>query len=136
MFRNMYSATAHKEVHGDARMMPAETLLEMATINGARVALWDDQIGSLEAGKRADLILADADQPEMQPIHNPVSNLVYSASGAAVDTTIVDGRVLMEGRRLLTIDLPRIIAEAKERGPAIARRAGLDVAARPAWPIE
>ena len=135
MIRNMYSATAHKEVHGDARLMPAETLLEMATANGARVAQWEDEIGSLEAGKRADMILIDTQRPEMQPVHNPVSNIVYSASGACVDTTIVDGRVLMEGRRLLTIDLPRVVAEARDRGPAIARRAGMEAFARPTWPV-
>jgi 5-methylthioadenosine/S-adenosylhomocysteine deaminase len=136
MFRNMYLEGTHKEVHHDARLVPAETVLEMATRTGARVALWDDEIGSLEPGKRADLILIDADRPEMQPVHNPVSNLVYSANGACVDTTIVDGRVLMEGRRVLTLDAPRILAEARLRVPEIVRRAGMEAFARPRWPIE
>jgi 5-methylthioadenosine/S-adenosylhomocysteine deaminase len=136
MFRHMYQMSAHKEVHHDARLMPAETALEMATRNGARVALWDDEIGSLEAGKRADLVLVDVERPEMQPVHNPVSNLVYSASAACVDTTIVDGRVLMEGRRVLTLDAPRILAEAKRRAPDIVRRAGMEAFARPSWPID
>jgi 5-methylthioadenosine/S-adenosylhomocysteine deaminase len=135
MFRNMYSATAHKEFHLDARLMPAETLLEMATVGGARVALWEDEIGSLEAGKRADIVLVDADRPEMQPIHNPVSNLVYSASAGCVDSTIVDGRVLMEGRRVLTVDMPRIVEEARRRAPEIAKRAGMEAFARPKWPV-
>jgi 5-methylthioadenosine/S-adenosylhomocysteine deaminase len=131
----MYLMSAHKEVHQDARLMPAETALEMATRNGARVALWDDEIGSLEPGKLADLVLIDTDRPEMQPVHNPVSNLVYSASAACVDTTIVDGRVLMEGRRVLTLDAPRILAEARQRAPEIVRRAGMEAFARPRWPI-
>jgi 5-methylthioadenosine/S-adenosylhomocysteine deaminase len=135
MFRNMYLMSAHKEVHHDARLLPAETALEMATINGARVALWDDEIGSLEPGKRADMILVDAWRPEMQPVHNPVSNLVYSANAGCVDTTIVDGRVLMEGRRVKTLDTTRILEEASRRAPAIARRAGLDSVAKPRWPI-
>jgi 5-methylthioadenosine/S-adenosylhomocysteine deaminase len=135
MFRNMYLEGAHKEVHHDARLLPAESVLEMATRNGARVALWDDEIGSLEPGKRADVILVDTDRPEMQPVHNPVSNLVYSANGACVDTTIVDGRVLMEGRRVLTLDAPRILSEATRRAPEIVRRAGMEAFARPRWPM-
>jgi 5-methylthioadenosine/S-adenosylhomocysteine deaminase len=135
MFRNMYLEGAHKEVHHDARLVPAETVLEMATRNGARVALWDDEIGTLEGGKRADVILVDADRPELQPVHNPFSNLVYSTNGAAVDTTIVDGRVLMEGRRVLTLDAARILDEARRRAPEIVRRAGMEAFARPRWPI-
>ena len=135
MIRNMFCVSIHKEIHQEASLMPAETALEMATINGARVALWDDEIGSLEAGKRADIVLINADQVGMLPLHNPVSNLVYSCNAACVDTTIVDGKVLMEGRRMLTVDEPKLLGEARRRGEAIAKRAGLEEFAKPRWPV-
>ena len=135
MIRNMYCAGIHKEIHQDAKLMPAEKALEMATIDGARVAQWEDEIGSLESGKRADLILIDTNKIEMLPMYNPVSNLVYSCNAANVDTTIVDGKVLMEGRRVLTVDEPKLLEETRKRGDAITKRAGLDQYRDPKWPI-
>ena len=97
MVRNMYLASCTaKDQHLDALLMPAETVVEMATRNGARAALWENEIGSLEAGKKADIVLFDAERPEWQPLHDPVSTLVYSATGASADTLIVDGKVVME----------------------------------------
>ncbi len=135
MIRNMYCAGIHKEIHQDARLLPAEKALEMATIDGARVAQWEDEIGSLEAGKRADLILINTNQVEMLPIYNPVSNLVYSCHAGNVDTTIVDGKVLMEGRQVLTIDENKLLEEIRRRGDEITNRAGLDQFRDPKWPV-
>ena len=75
---------AYKEVRANPRVMPPETGLEMATINGARAAGLADRIGSIEVGKGADLVIFDTGRPEWQPLINPVSNLVYSATGDSV----------------------------------------------------
>ena len=135
MIRNMYCAGIHKEIHQDARLLPAEKALEMGTIDGARVAQWDDEIGSLEAGKKADLVLINANQVEMQPMYNPVSNLVYSCHAGHVDTTIVDGKVLMEGRRVLTVNEDKLLEETRRRGDQITTRAGLDHVRHSSWPL-
>ena len=131
MIRNMYCAGIHKEIHQDARLIPAEKALEMGTIDGARVAQWEDEIGSLDAGKKADLVLINANQVEMLPMYNPVSNLIYSCHAGHVDTTIVDGKVLMEGRRVLTVNEDKLLEESRRRGDQITTRAGLDPCAQP-----
>ena len=84
----------------------------MATYNGAK-ALGIDA-GAIEVGKKADIILVDANQPNMTPMSNALSsNLVYSANGSNVDTTICNGKILMENRKLLTVDEGFILSEAK-----------------------
>ena len=75
------AACGYKEVRMNPRVMPPEHAIEMATINGAKAALWDKEIGSIEVGKAADIVLFDTLRPEWQPLINPVSNLVYSATG-------------------------------------------------------
>jgi 5-methylthioadenosine/S-adenosylhomocysteine deaminase len=97
--------------------------------------LWEDEIGSLEAGKKADIVLFDAQKPEWQPLHDPVSTLVYSATGASADTLIVDGQIIMEGRRVLTMDEEAVLEESQAAAESIAQRAGLDRLAAPRWPV-
>ena len=80
--------------------MPAETILEHLTIDGARSILYENEIGSLEIGKRADFLLFDLDRPEWVPLHNPISNLGHGASGDSVDTVVIDGSVIVEKRRI------------------------------------
>ena len=92
---------------------PAIQALRMATTNGYNT-LGIENSGSLEAGKFADLILLDFDKPHLTPNHNTVSNIVYAANGADVDTTIVRGRILMEGRELRTLDEEKILANFKD----------------------
>ncbi|MGI5819693.1 MAG: amidohydrolase family protein [Armatimonadota bacterium] len=99
---------------GDPTAVPAEAALEMATIGGARAIFLDYCIGSLEAGKRCDCILVDLDAPHMHPRHSLVSHMIYSAQAEDVKATIVDGKVLMRDRQLLTVDLPEIYARAAE----------------------
>lgn len=136
MVRNMYLASCTaKDQHLDAQLMPATAALEMATRNGARAALWEDEIGSLEAGKKADIVLFDAQRPEWQPLHDPVSTLVYSATGASADTLIVDGKIVMENRRVLTMDEESILKESQTAAENIARRAGIERLAFPRWPV-
>jgi 5-methylthioadenosine/S-adenosylhomocysteine deaminase len=118
----------------DPSIMPPETVLEMATLNGAKAALWSDQIGSLEVGKKADLAIFDTRKPEWQPVLNPLANLVYSARGGA-DTVICNGRILMENDVVLSIDEKRALAEAKQRGERIATDSGLWDLIKPKWPV-
>jgi 5-methylthioadenosine/S-adenosylhomocysteine deaminase len=118
----------------DPTVLPPETALEMATVNGAKAALWSDEIGALEIGKKADVAIFDMQSPEWQPVLNPIANLVYAARGGA-DTVLCDGRVLMRDKVVISIDEKRALKEAKERGARIAERAGLRDRIRPTWPI-
>ena len=98
----------------DPTLIPAAKALEMATIDGARALGLGEVTGSLETGKRADLVAIDIDRPHLTPMYDPVSHLVYAAKAADVTLTMVDGRVLMQDRRLLDMDLDEIIAQARE----------------------
>ena len=90
----------------------------MATRLGAEALLLGDAIGSIEPGKRADLVLYDLDTPEWRPLLNPVNNLVYAATGASVRTVLIDGRVVLDEGRLTTLDERALY----ERAEALARR--------------
>jgi 5-methylthioadenosine/S-adenosylhomocysteine deaminase len=126
---------AYKEVRLNTNVMPPERVVEMATINGARCALWDKEIGSLEEGKKADLTVFNAQTPAWQPLYNPISNLVYSASGSSVDTVICDGRILMEGRQLKTLNEVEIYKEVARLMPGILKKTKLQDKIQPKWPI-
>jgi 5-methylthioadenosine/S-adenosylhomocysteine deaminase len=118
----------------DPSIMPPETVLEMATINGAKAALWFDEIGSIEPGKKADIAIFDTRKPEWMPVLNPLANLVYSARGGA-DTVLCNGRILMEDGVVLTIDEKLALGEAKVRGERIATDSGLWDRIKPKWPM-
>ncbi len=126
---------AYKEVRLNTGVLPPERVIEMATINGARCALWDDEIGSLEVGKKADITIFDARTPQWQPLYNPLSNLVYSATGASVDTVLCDGKILMEGRQLKTINEEEIYEATDRLMPAILKKTGLQEKVKPKWPV-
>jgi len=111
--------------------MDAETVLELATINGARAIGLNKEIGSLEVNKRADLILISFRNPHLVPAYNPISHLVYAATGSDVDTVIIDGRVIMKNRRVLTLDEEKVIREASERGARLLERSGITI--KPKW---
>ena len=135
MFRVMYSVIARRDVNLDPTLVPPEQILEMATINGARTALWENEIGSLEPGKRADLIIIDTMRPEWLPLHNPISNLVHSASGDSVSTVIIDGKVVMRDRIINTVDEQKMLMQIDEAGLSISERSGVSRYAIPRWPI-
>ena len=121
--------------HLDPTVMPIERSLEMATINAARALGMADEIGSLEAGKRADIAVFDLRGPHMQVIHNPIANFVCCARGADAHTVMVDGQtVLSQGRFINFAGVDDVIEEATERGRAIATKAGVIDRARPIWP--
>lgn len=108
----------------DATVLPVEDALRMATSGGARALLLDDQIGTLEIGKKADIILVDHTAPHMQPTHHLLRTLVMCATPHDVRDVIVDGAVLMRDRRLTQVDEDEIIRKAAEHMDAIAERAG------------
>ncbi len=94
--------------------LPARQALRLATSGGARVLGWEKEIGSLIPGFKADLVVIDLDQPHLTPIYDPYSHLVYAATGADVQTVLVEGRVLVEDRRLLAFDLEETLGRARE----------------------
>jgi 5-methylthioadenosine/S-adenosylhomocysteine deaminase len=114
MFEAMRMASLlHKLQSADPRAVSAGTALEMATIRGARALGMESQIGSLEVGKRADLILVDVSGARQTPMYDPVSHLVYVARGDDVRTTIVNGRILMQDRRMRTLNEADVLREAR-----------------------
>ena len=110
MFSEMKSAALLAKLgDGDASALPAETVLSMATINGARALGMQDDIGSIEPGKWADLIAVDMVRPETQPLYHPISQLVYAADAAQVTHSWVGGVQLMNQRTFTHIDLSALL---------------------------
>jgi 5-methylthioadenosine/S-adenosylhomocysteine deaminase len=123
LFQEMDTAAKlHKVNRLDPTVMPAPAVLEMATLGGARVLGMEEEIGSLQVGKKADVIILDLNKPHLQPVYNIVSHLVYSATGADVRDVIIDGKVIMENRRLLTLDEGQILERMKGVKENILRR--------------
>jgi cytosine/adenosine deaminase-related metal-dependent hydrolase len=113
----------------DARLQPdvftARQALRAATIEGAKAAMWDDEIGSLEVGKKADFILFDLDHVEWTPFLDPLQALVYSASTASIAQTWVDGRALYRDGKVQGVDEQLLRAKARQLAAAAVKRAGL-----------
>lgn len=114
-----------KDARRDPQMFPAEMAYEMATLNGAKTLLLDEAVGSLESGKRADVVLHDTDRPEWRPLLNVMNQLVWSADGRGVDTVLVDGKVVVESGSCTTVDEAKLWADAQSMGESIAGRSGL-----------
>jgi len=108
------AAKLQKITRMDPRALPAEKVVEMATIDGARALHMDKEIGSLETGKKADLILVDTTAPHATPMYNVYSELVYALKASDVKTVIIGGRIVMQDRRMLTLNEPEILAKARE----------------------
>jgi 5-methylthioadenosine/S-adenosylhomocysteine deaminase len=124
----------HKGWRLDSTVVKAQEILRMATINGARCLLDGDLYGSLEAGKKADLIIINPDSVGMQPMHDPIANLVTSMHSTNVESTICNGKWLMRDRKILTFDEEAVLQEAKVRAAAIRSRAGIRMPDR--FPME
>jgi cytosine/adenosine deaminase-related metal-dependent hydrolase len=118
-----YVAKIHKLMAKDRRVMPAVRVVEMATIGGARALHMEDQIGSLEVGKLADVAIVDKDAINMIPMYDPYPALAYAATAGNVTTTIVHGRILMEDRRLLTVDIEKVKREVRALTEKIKKEA-------------
>jgi cytosine/adenosine deaminase-related metal-dependent hydrolase len=128
------AALQYKDARQDTRQIPAERALEMATLLGARALGLGEEIGSIEPGKRADLVLFDTQRPEWQALFNPVNNLVYNADGRSVHTVVVDGRVVVDAYRQAFVDEARLFSRVQEIGERLLARTGVDLP-RSRWPI-
>ena len=106
-------ALIHKGTHATPQCVSAVETFEMATINGAKALGLDKECGSIEKGKKADLVIWDMKQPSMWPKNDPVAALSYSANGSEADTVIIDGEITMESRKILTLDEERILHETQ-----------------------
>ena len=126
MFEAMrQTAFQQKLVTMDPRTVSAPEALEMATIGGARALGQGAKVGSLEVGKLADLIVVNMDRPRQLPLYDPVSQIVYVTRGDDVDSTIVNGKVLMRSRKMLTLDEAKVIADAKAASAQVRKAVGI-----------
>jgi 5-methylthioadenosine/S-adenosylhomocysteine deaminase len=128
-----FAALMQKGFHQDATIMTAEKVMEMATIDGARAVGLEAQIGSVEIGKKADMIVIDYENAFMTPIHNPVSAIVYSALGHEVSTVIIDGRFVMRDGVVTSVNEPAVRRQAQINADDLTRRAGSDRFKRRPW---
>jgi 5-methylthioadenosine/S-adenosylhomocysteine deaminase len=124
LFEEMHlAALVNKAINDNTESVPAQQVLRMATINGAKALGLEKEIGSLEVGKRADLILLDANKPHYFPRHNPVSSIAYSAQAGDVSTVLVNGKVLMENYEVKTIDVKETMREGERMAFDLVSRA-------------
>ena len=121
-----------KDARRDPTIFPAEQAYEMATLNGAKAMGLQDEIGSLEAGKKADLVFHDTNRPEWRPLLNVANQLVWSADGRGVHSVWVDGKRVVDNYRCTTIDEERFYAQVQESAEKIVARSGLPDKAK--WP--
>ena len=127
------AALLPRDARHDPAIMPPEHALEMATIGGAKAMRWDDEVGSIEVGKDADLVIFDTNDFDLRPLHNPITSLVYNATGHSVDTVIVGGDVLVRRKKLVHVDEEDIREQVAVIERRILKELGVD--ARPSWPI-
>lgn len=135
MFNEMkFAAILNKVKRSDPRVFPAWLSLRLATIESAKAIGLEHEIGSLKKGKKADIVIVNLQEPSMcpiytDPIRNIVPNLVYSARGNEVETVLIDGRVIMENRQMVTVDEKEAIRQAQEAADRISRRSREDIVA-------
>jgi cytosine/adenosine deaminase-related metal-dependent hydrolase len=135
MVRTMnMAAIQYKDARQDMGVIPAETALEMATLTGAQALGVGDVLGSIEPGKKADLVCFDTQRPEWQALWNPVNNLVYNADGRSIHTVVIDGRVVVDAYRQSFVDEGRLFAKVQEIGERLLARTGVAFP-RSRWPI-
>jgi cytosine/adenosine deaminase-related metal-dependent hydrolase len=125
-------AGLYKDARRDASLFSAEKAYEMATLGGARSIMAEDEIGSIEVGKKADLVLHDRLRPEWTPLLNVARQLVWSADGRGVHTVFVDGKKVVDDYRLTTIDEVALYKRAQTAGEAIVARGPFQD--RASWP--
>lgn len=130
-----FADMVHKGVNKDATIMTAEKALEMATIDAAAAIGREDELGSLETGKLADIVLLDLDHPHLTPNLHPPSTVVYQAQGFEVDTVICNGDVIMENRSVHGIneEYPNLMSRANEAAASISDRTGLTSMQNSPW---
>ena len=126
-------AALYKDVQMKESVLPAETVLEMATIRGAEALLLEKQIGSIEQGKKADFVLFDRDHPEWRPLLNIPGSLVYSVGESSIATVFVGGKVILDNRKMLNLDEDEIYRSADELSLKLLKRANIPLPSR--WPL-
>jgi 5-methylthioadenosine/S-adenosylhomocysteine deaminase len=121
MFEEMdFLAKLHKVIHLDPVALEARQVLMLATRGGAAAIGLGDRIGSLEAGKAADLLVIDTHKPHLIPMYDPASHLVYSANGSDVRDVIIDGKVVVKDRVLITMEIDAVMETLKRLTREIA----------------
>ncbi|HNU93319.1 MAG TPA: amidohydrolase [Bacillota bacterium] len=126
MFQTMKAAAIlHRAFELDSAAIDSATALRMGTIDAARAVGMEEEIGSIEPGKKADLIVVDLSRPEMVPSLSTFTNLLYCATGSAVETVMVDGRFVVKDRAMLTMDEPRVIEQANSVARELVEKADL-----------
>jgi 5-methylthioadenosine/S-adenosylhomocysteine deaminase len=122
MFQEMDTAAKlHKVVHHDPTVMDARTVVRMATCDGAKALCLDNTVGALTPGMKADIIIINLNRPHLTPLYNEYSHIVYAVNGSDVDTVLINGKVIMKNRTLLTIDENDIIEMVKETSQKIRK---------------
>jgi cytosine/adenosine deaminase-related metal-dependent hydrolase len=135
LVRVMYLAAAgHKDARENPLEIGAHKALEMGTIEGARGLGWDTEIGSIEEGKKADLTIVDTREMAWHPEGDPISHLIYSASGSSVSTVIINGRVVMKDRKFVTVDEDELRKRIDASAEKLKRRARIRIPWK--WPVE
>lgn len=109
----------------DPLVLTADELVKMATLGGAKALLWDEEIGTVQEGKKADLILVDIDQPHLAPTHNLLNSIVMAATSKDVEDVIIDGKIVMKNREVLTLDEEKILFKSKLKLKELAQRTGI-----------
>ncbi len=126
MFRHMQQCMHYHRTHfRDASYLPPGRVLEMCTVDGASALGMGSEIGALEIGRKADIILVDLARPHLYPLNMAPFRVTYFANGNDVDTVIVDGRLLMQGRRVLSVDEDRVLEAAQRECELMLERTGL-----------
>jgi 5-methylthioadenosine/S-adenosylhomocysteine deaminase len=123
MFETMKAtALLHKGVNKNPTLTPAKQVLEMATIEGAKALSWENEIGSIEVGKKADLAIIDFNKPHLCPFYNEISHLVYAAKSADINTVIVNGIIIMENGHPTTIKIEKVLELAEKAKNSLLER--------------
>jgi 5-methylthioadenosine/S-adenosylhomocysteine deaminase len=123
MFETMkLAALLHKGINSNPTVLPAETVLRMGTIEGARALRWENHIGSLDVGKKADIVIIDFDKPHLCPVYNVASHLVYAVRGADVETVIVNGNIVLENREIKTVNVEKVMEKVMKVKEALLDR--------------
>jgi 5-methylthioadenosine/S-adenosylhomocysteine deaminase len=128
-----FAALMQKGFHQDATIITAEKVMELATIDGARAVGLEKEIGSIEVGKKADLVVIDFNNAFMTPIHHPVSAIVYSALGNEVTTVMIDGQFVMKGGVVTLVNEAAVRKQAQIKADDLARRSGSDKFKKRPW---
>jgi 5-methylthioadenosine/S-adenosylhomocysteine deaminase len=128
MFESMkVAAILHKGENRDPTLMPAHQVLEMATIEGAKALSWEKEIGSVEVGKKADVVIIDYKKPHLYPLYNEISHLVYAAKSADVHIVIIKGRIVVENGQPITINVEKVMEMTEKAKASILERVASNI---------